>query len=480
MKDFNCLTRVDISNFPRSKTIIQGNQMKEAIACWCVVILAVFCLAQGVQADELSRLKEQIKEMETRHQEEMKELRARIKSLEAKQKSGYASGLYDVPEDVNEKVAALEEEIAYIQEQHEGFATKIDEMTNINLYATLRFENLQNTDSVLDGQDVELLASTQLTDRLKAFTEIEFERTATTKAGDRQGEIEVEQGWLEYTINEYIKPRFGIIPVPFGRFSLEHFDPARDLTTYPIAMGSVVPVTWSEAGVGFTGNAFLGNKLGSNWFTNLTLDYQLFAVNGLTNSLTDTKIKDSRGAFGIDNNNNKALVGRLGISPFLGQEIGLSSYFGDYDDDNHKVHGFDVDWKLTKGPFELIGEYAFFNLEEGFQKDSPTLKVPETLRGGYIQANYHFWFDFLNNTFLGKRFEEAVFTAILRYDQARIDDDNDEGTGANKEKSWTIGFNYRPVETWAFKLEYQFNRSKNEALRHGDNDGFIGSVTAAF
>jgi hypothetical protein len=445
-----------------------------------MVIMFIFCLVQAVQADELSELKELIKEMELRHQKEMAELRARLKLLEAKENSGLTAGAYVAQEKVEKKVAELEEEIAYIQEQQETLATELDEKTNFDLYATLEFENFQNTDSAFDAHNIELLATAHLTDRLRAFAEIEFERTATTKTGDRQGEVEVEQGWLEYAIREYFKPRFGVILVPFGRFNLEHFDPSRDLTDRPIAMGHVIPVTWAEAGIGFTGSTFLGNKLKSKWFKDLSINYQFFSINGLTNVLTDTKTKDARGSFGIDNNNNKSIVGRLGISPFLGQEIGLSSYFGSYDDDKHDIHGLDVDWKFTKGPFELIGEYAFFDLQKGFQKDSSTHTVPGTLRGGYIQLNYHFWFDFLSNTFLGKRFDNPSFTSILRYGQARIDDDGDSGTGTNKEERWTIGLNYRPVETWAFKLGYQFNRSKNETLAHGDNDGFIASVSAAF
>ncbi len=59
------------------------------------------------------------------------------------------------------------------------------------------------------------------------------------------------------------------------------------------------------------------------------------------------------------------MVGRLGIVPFTGTEVGFSGYSGDYDDKDLKMNGFDLDWKFTKGPFELLGKYAFFDLERG-------------------------------------------------------------------------------------------------------------------
>ncbi len=102
------------------------------------------------------------------------------------------------------------------------------------------------------------------------------------------------------------------------------------------------------------------------------------------------------------------------------------------------------------------------------------------MQGGYIQANYHFWFDALNDTFLGQEFDSPTFTGVVRYGQARIGDDNDAGTGANKETRLTLGLNYRPVETFVWKVEYQFNHATNEPLERGDSNGFITSVSAAF
>ena len=89
----------------------------------------------------------------------------------------------------------------------------------------------------------------------------------------------------------------------------------------------------------------------------------------------------------------------------------------------------DVDWKFTHGSLEFIGEYAWFNLDKGLSDEG--IDLPRTLQGGYVQANYHFWFDFLNSTFLGKTFDAPTFNAVTRLGRAEIDDDGDAGTEDN-------------------------------------------------
>lgn len=439
--------------------------MKIALHLFVAFVL-IFCLARTAQSDDLADLKKQLSVLEKKV-DVLERKRNKKKKSQAHQKA------------LEQKVRQLEEEVSFLQEQQETFLQKIERRIKLNLYGTLKFEDFANADSTFDARNIELFVDANITDRLRGFTEIEFERTATTHAGSREGEVEIEQGWIEYNINPYFNPRFGVILVPFGKFNLEHFDPFRDLTDRPIAMRRVIPTTWSEAGAGFTGDAFPGHRLPEP-FNNFTINYQFYFINGLTDDLDDTGTRNARGSFKTDTNNNKAIVGRIGLSPFSDQEIGISGYYGEYNDKGKNIFGVDVDWDFSSGPWELIGEYAFFNLEKGFQKNNPAQTVPETLSGGYVQVNYHFWFDVLNSTFLGRNFSAPTFTAIVRYGEARIDDDGDPGTGDNDESRLTIGFNYRPVEPFAFKIEYQLNQTDHEVLERGNNNGFVASVSAAF
>ncbi len=427
-------------------------------------------------ADEISQLKAQMKTLQNQVQAQAEEIEKLKGLVSLKEEHKFKRPAVEEVETVD---VIASDDMEFVLYQQEVFNQKLVQMIQFDIYATLEFENFQRTDSVFDARNIELLGEAQFNERLKGFVEIEFERTAITSSGRRQGEVEVEQGWVEYAINDAFKPRAGVVLVPFGKFNLEHFDPFRDLVDRPIAMRRVVPVTWAEAGAGFTGFASSGENLGE-FFKDWEINYQFFFVNGLTNEISDKGLRSARGSFGSDNNNNKAFVGRLGVQPLSNLEVGVSGYFGEYDK-KREINGLDVDLDLTVGPFEVIGEWALFDLDGGgFQDDEDTLVVADRLRGGYIQANYHFWFDFLDETFLGRSFENPVFTAIFRYGRALIDDDGDAGGGTNKEERYTIGMNYRPVETWAIKLEYQINSTDNEVLENGDRNGFVASVSAAF
>jgi hypothetical protein len=102
------------------------------------------------------------------------------------------------------------------------------------------------------------------------------------------------------------------------------------------------------------------------------------------------------------------------------------------------------------------------------------------MRGFYIEPRYHFWPKFLNNTFMGRGFKDPKLTLVSRYDWVDIGDDGDAGDGANKEKRFTLGLNYRPIESWVFKMEYQWNTSTNETLERGDKNGVMASMAMGF
>ncbi len=429
----------------------------------------------------LQEVERQLEQMAAHYQKEIEALNQKIKVLKNTKPKNREAEITSSSPALAEKVEELENSLEILSTDLESVTQTLQDRVKLNLYATLEFESFQHSKPVFDARNIELFADVTLNDRLRAFAEIEFERTAKTSSGARQGEVEVEQGWLEFMINEYVKPRAGVILVPFGRFNLEHFDPVRDLTDRPVAMRRVIPVTWAEAGAGFTGSAFLGEALEGTIFDELSVDYQFFVMNGLTNAISDRGTRSARGAFGSDNNANKALAGRIQTNLVEGVEVAGSGYMGTYDSKGHSIYGWNTDWKFSYGPIEFIGEYAWFELERGgLQSGSTTLMVPQHLHGGYLQANYHFWFNALNNSFLGRGFPSPTFTGVVRYGHARISDDNDAGTGANKEKRVTLGVNYRPIENVVFKMEYQFNDTTNESLERGDNNGFITSVTGAF
>ena len=108
------------------------------------------------------------------------------------------------------------------------------------------------------------------------------------------------------------------------------------------------------------------------------------------------------------------------------------------------------------------------------------ISAPGSMKGFYIEPRYHFWPKLLDSTFLGRGFEDPKFTLVNRYDWVKIGDDGDANTGSNEERRYTLGLNYRPIESWVFKIEQQWNVSGNETLERGDKEGTVLSMAIGF
>lgn len=448
------------------------------VAC----ILAVGCLlpvcAQaeedlGEALDSLNaQVQRQAGELE-RARASNEELSERIRELE-RRVSKRPEGQDGTPD---ERLELLEQQASLLSVQQESLVEQLARRSEVSGYIELEFENFENTDSTFDAKAIDLVVRSHPTKRLLMGVEIEFERTATTAAGDRQGEVEVEQGWMQYSLTPWLQPRAGVVIVPFGRYNLEHFMVLQDLASRPIMMRRVVPTTWAEAGIGFTGSASLG-RAGGLLREGTGLDYQVYLVNGLTDRFTDSSARGARGAFGSDNNNNKALVGRASVSSPLGIELGASAYSGTYDkggDDS--ILGFALDGDYRWRGLRLRGEFALFDLDEGLNADGDA--ITRDLRGAYVESAYSFWPRFLEES-VGRYMGDPRFTAVARWGFAEFDDDGDAGSGNNREERLTLGFNLRPVEQLVLKFEWQRNTSNNEALELGDRDGFMAAINASF
>ncbi|MDP3981433.1 MAG: hypothetical protein Q8Q33_08485, partial [Chlamydiota bacterium] len=407
----------------------------------CVVFL--FNLVPSVFADELSDLRSQVTAM----QRQMNALQQKIDALETNR------GASDIDTQVD--VSALEEEGPSVQ---------------VGGYSSVEFESFENTKSTFDGLRFTLLIGADLNDRIGFYSEVEFEHLANIEAGGggRGGEIELERAYMDYRINPWINLRGGILIIPFGEYNLNHNDPDRQLAARPVVDRRIIPSTWSDPGIGFFGEFNITEQIRAN--------YEIYIINGLGNGISSGKggLRKARGSFEQDINTDKAVVGRLAFNFWNDFTLGLSGYTGDYDPNgDSRLSGVAVDWNymLEAWNLELLGEYAFFDPETGLNNEGEA--VPDFLQGLYAQINYFFWFEGLNDTILGRYFEDPTFTLSFRYDWAKI-----EASGGDlDEHGYTIGLNYRPHINFVIKISYSFNDGD---IERGDNDGFLGQIAILF
>ena len=331
--------------------------------------------------------------------------------------------------------------------------------------------------STFDLHYYSLQVFTRITNGISVGSALNFEHGGLFAGTKKSGNVNLEFAVAEIKlISDVWKLKGGIILVPFGKYNILHDSPLRDLQDPPLMMSTLVPVIWSDAGFGFTGEIKTLQDSG--------LIYDLCFINGLadnfdvgSNGTTVKVVKDEYGneikvidtvkkdgshlindenglrnarySWEHDINNDKSFVGRIGYLPISNFELGVSGYYGKYDITDHAVLmmlGFDITYEL--GQLELLGEIATAKLGSSVLLDSNgnEVGVPPAMNGFYVQVNYHF----LYNSFR----DGDKFTGTIQY--SKIDNDTSRETINDKHRI-SLGLNYRPVEDFRIGIEYQLN-----------------------
>lgn len=364
------------------------------------------------------------------------------------------------PEDpYAQEIQALKDRVEILETQQNTILDDLSQRVILGGYGAVEFESFGGAKTSFEGK-LEVLIAGQIHDRIRFYNEIDL--------GIPEGEAHAEQAYVDFLMAKWINLRGGVVLVPFGKFNLDHFDPRRDLTDRPLVARQIVPTTWGDLGASVFGLI--------PWHSSIISTYEVAVINGLTDQFSPTNggLRDARSPLGRDNNGQKAVVGRFTIKLADQYEIGMSGYRGASTPNNGKtITGFDVDWEFKpRGipvweDFELKGELANFDISGS--------RTPSRLFGHYIQVNYHFWPHFFDQTFLGEPFTHPTFTLVGRYDHARIT--TTAGTGNLTEDRFTIGLNYRPIENYVLKTEYQIN---NGGIERKSWNGFIASIAWLF
>ena len=196
-------------------------------------------------------------------------------------------------------------------------------------------------------------------------------------------EIDVEQAYIEWKVRPEFAFRGGIIVPAIGRFNTFH-DSYLNLTTIrPLVNQFIVPSAYRDAGIGIRGRLKLPHKM--------KLSYEADLVNGMQGTNDDDEPTPfSRllgqssaaepGAIAFqDMNRNKAVVARVGLSPFKGFEFGTSLYNGRFNKFGEATQSATIlflDASYRRGPLSINGEYGRSNITGGgIQRKSPAPPV---------------------------------------------------------------------------------------------------------
>lgn len=387
---------------------------------------------EAQQEDAIQELKERLRQVEEQHQRELSDLKDRLGLVEQQQSS-------------------LSDELA--------------QRIRVGAYGAVIFESFQDRRTSYDG-NLELLISGNIHDRIRVYSEIDL--------GLPNGTAEAEQAYVDLLLTQAFNVRAGVLLIPFGKFNLDHFDPRRDLTRPPSVARLVTPTTWGDLGIGVFGFVPLSE--------NIKATYDIQVINGLTDKFLATPgntpdfgLRSARTGLRPDNNGDKAVVGRGTLKFFDQYEFGFSGYRGEYKPgSSDQILGMAFDAEFRPRNISIWENFIFRSEFARFDIQGST--TPSSLWGYYVQLTYRFWPSALNSTVLGRRFNNPTFALVGRYGYTKINT-TASSTGSQIGEEFVIGFNYRPVEDYVFKAEYQFNHGQFLTV---PSDGFLTSIAWIF
>ena len=373
--------------------------------------------------------------------------------------------LRQIEEQHQRELADLKERLGLVEQRQSALSDEIGQHIKVGAYSAVVFENYKDRRTSYDGR-LELLISGNIHDRIRIYNEIDLAIPT--------GSATAEQAYVDLLLTQLFNVRAGVLLTPFGKFNLDHFDPRRDLSRPPSVARLITPTTWSDLGVGAFGLLPISD--------NVKATYDIQVVNGLTDGFITSPgtapglgLRPARTELRPDNNGDKAVVGRGTFKLFDQYEIRFSGYRGAYKTGSHDlITGMALDAEFKPRNVKVLenfvfrGEYAHFDVQGS--------TAPSRLWGYYGQLTYRFWFSSLNSSILGRHFNNPTFALVALVGYSQIDT-TASPTGKLTGQQYIIGFNYRPVEDYVFKAEYQFNHGQ---LGQQSADGFITSIAWIF
>ncbi len=318
-----------------------------------------------------------------------------------------------------------------------------DSRTQLGGYGELHYNNL-DSGSEIDFHRFVMFVGHRFSDSMRLFTEIEVEHSI---AGDGQnGEVEIEQAYLQWDYAEEHNAKGGLFLVPVGLINETH-EPD---TFYGVERNEVekniIPATWWEAGVAF------GGELSQGWNYDLAVHSGLNLDTGNPNPGKRTSVRSARQKVSQASAENLAYTGRLRYSGIPGFRWSLSAQYQDdvTQSDNDNIGIGPIDGLLLEshlvyasGNFEFRGLYARWSFDERINQLNAGA---DQQTGWFLEPSYRL------TPGLG------VFARYSRYDTTAGSSSDTEMNQIN------AGLNYWPDPrvVLKFDLQRQDNAAGNE------------------
>jgi len=328
-------------------------------------------------------------------------------------------------------------------------------------YAEVLYNQPESVNGEIDVQRLILLFGYKFDDRTQFVTELEFEHVK---------EVYIEQAFVNYSVNNSLNVRAGLMLVPMGIINEYHEPTTFNGVERPSMDNKLVPTTWREIGIGVSGRSDA-----------MSMRYQAYIFNGFlshngtaglvqgSNGLRSGRQKGAESVFRTPN-----LSMKLDFYGINGLRLGLSGYFGRTQAANEvfdtsgstvglSMIGFDARYNLRK--FTARCQYITSSIKDVFEYNQLTAKdLGSGMSGYYIEGAYNL---------LPIRNRQRLF-AFVRYENfdthASVPSNTDRNAAYHR-KEITTGLSYHLAPGAVFKMDYQ---SKSTGL----DDDAKGQINA--
>jgi hypothetical protein len=343
-------------------------------------------------------------------------------------------------QEASEKADAAVEAVEQTQQTATSGSSWTDN-TQIGGYGELHYNNLDSGNEI-DFHRFVLFFGHQFTDRLRMFSELELEHA---ESGDgKNGEVELEQAYIEYDLMPNQHAKAGLFLLPVGILNETHEPPTfYGVERNPIET-NIIPTTWWAGGIGVNGEVAPG------W------SYDFAVHEGLKTSAGDNyAVRKGRQKTSEADANDLASTARIKWTGIAGVELAASiQYQQDITQGTDPNAGdawlYEAHADIERGPFGFRALYAMWDLDGS----GPKALGADEQEGFYIEPSYKF---------------SPKWGVFGRYNQW---DNQAGGNGNNTEKKqYNAGVNFWPHPDVVLKADVQMQDNDGTKNDNGYNLG---------
>ena len=342
-----------------------------------------------------------------------------------------------------QKIEALQQEIDRLKADVARMRGKPDDATSISGYGEFNYTRPRDANQAtrFDLRRFVIGFGHRFNERLSFHSEVEVEH-AVVSSGD-EGELEMEQAYLDYRFSDAVNAKGGLFLIPLGILNLTHEPP----TYYGVERNDVetriIPTTWRELGAGIHGA--LGQR-GLRYDVGVTTGFNAGKLDdpntGIRSGHQEGQLAEAKdlSVYGALNYQSPGLL--VGAGLFTGHTGQNGQTAAALRGVNARLALWEVHAKYAVARWDLQALYTRGTLGDADRVNAVTsaaatpFAAPKSMSGWYAQAAYHLY-----------RRGDLDIAPFARFERVDIRQQEDPALGVfqdpnNHERIRTVGVNF--------------------------------------